>query len=305
MPALRSSSSLFLDRRQLIQATCLSILSGLPAVEAANFRPNAKKRVVCIGGGLTEIVCALGCESHLVGVDTTSRFPVSIRRLPSVGYARSLSLEGVLALAPQNVIVGRDAGPASVLARLREAGVTVSSADDGYTIEALLLRVTQLGRVLKREEKAQALTEQLWREWTAVISMVPVAESGIRVMFILGLAPGQVIVAGSGTGADVMLKYAGLQNAFSDTNGYRPITTEALIAAQPDLIVLAQPDSTTQEVARSTRESIKQIQGLSATPAAQPARWLVFDTMFLLSFGPRMPDAILTLHRTSLEALRA
>jgi len=305
MPALSRSSSLLSGRRKLLQATCMSLLLSGAKVEAANHRSSVKKRVVCVGGGLTEIICALGYESHLVGVVTTSRFPPSVRRLPSVGYARHLSLEGVLALAPHDVIVGHDAGPAAVLARLREVGVTVSSAEDGYTIQSLMSRVKQLGRILKCDDKAHLLAEKLWQDWGVLASSAPAVEPSVRVMFILGQAPGQVIVAGSGTGADAMLQYAGLRNAFSDTKGYRPITAESLIAAQPDLLVLTQSESVMQEGTRSASETIKQIPGLSATPAAHAARWLVFDTMFLLGFGPRMPEAILTLRRASIEAIRA
>ncbi len=304
MPSLRLLPTGLIGRRQLLQAACLSVLSGITDANAAQVRLNSKRRVVCVGGGLTEIVCALGQESSLVGVDTTSRFPLGVRRLPSVGYARNLSLEGILALAPQNVIVSQDAGPISVLSRLRSAGVAVSTAEDGYTAEALILRVKQLGRILRCEERAKSLAEKLRREWGAVVLHTLAPQTNARVMFILGQSPGQFIVAGSGTGAHAMLQHAGLQNAFAGTAGYRPITTEALIAAQPDLLVLTQPDSMAHQSASGASESIMQIKGLAMTPAAHESRWLVFDTMFLLGFGPRMPDAILALRRASSEAMR-
>lgn len=304
MPSLRQLPAGLISRRQLLQAACVSVLSGIIGADAAQVRPNSKRRVVCVGGGLTEIVCALGQESSLVGVDTTSRFPLSVRRLPSVGYARNLSLEGILALAPQNVIVSQDAGPVSVLSRLRSAGVAVSTAEDGYTAEALILRVKQLGRFLRCEERAQLLAEKMWHDWGAVAQDTPALQPNIRVMFVLGQSPGQFIVAGAGTGAHAMLQHAGLHNAFAETKGYRPITTEALIAAQPDLLVLTQPDAMAHQNASSVSESIMQIKGLAMTPAAPASRWLVFDTMFLLGFGPRMPDAILALRRASNEAMR-
>ncbi len=293
-----------IGRRQLLQVACLSAFSRFTSVDAAQVRPNSRRRVVCVGGGLTEIVCALGHESSLVGVDATSRFPLSVRRLPSVGYARNLSLEGMLALTPQYVIVSHDAGPLSVLSRLRGAGVAVSTAEDGYTVEALISRVKQLGHILRCEERAQLLAEKLWRDWGAVAQDTPALQPNIRVMFVLGQSPGQFIVAGAGTGAHAMLQHAGLDNAFADTKGYRPITTEALIVAQPDLLVLTQPDAIAHQNASSVSDSIMQIKGLAMTPAARASRWLLFDTMFLLGFGPRMPDAILTLRRTSSEAMR-
>ena len=207
-------------------------------------------------------------------------------------------------MAPQQVIVGHDAGPLAVLSRLREAGVLVSRVEDGHTLDALISRVKQVGQLLQCDGKVQALIEKLNVEWEALRQTLALPARTIRVMFILGQTPSQTLVAGTDTGADAMLKHAGLQNAFSGVRGYRPVSAEAIIAAQPDLVVLTQSDALTAGNGSNSRSLIHQFKGLSATPAARPGRWLVFDTMFLLSFGPRLPDAILTLRRASLEAMR-
>ena len=304
MHTLKQSAIQSVERRQLLRAGGIGLLSGFGMLDAAESRSSLKGRIVGVGGGVTEIICALGYESSLVGVDTTSRYPLSVRHLPSVGYARHLSLEGVLALAPQQVIVGHDAGPLAVLSRLREAGVLVSRVEDGHTLDALISRVKQVGQLLQCDGKVQALIEKLNVEWDALRQTLALPARTIRVMFILAQTPSQTLVAGTDTGADAMLKHAGLQNAFSGVRGYRPVSAEAIIAAQPDLVVLTQSDALTAGNGSNSRSLIHQFKGLSATPAARPGRWLVFDTMFLLSFGPRLPDAILTLRRASLEAMR-
>jgi iron complex transport system substrate-binding protein len=74
-------------------------------------------RIVSVGGALTEIVYALDAQACLVGVDSTSGFPSDAQLLPQVGYARSLSAEGILALSPTAVLVTEEAGPAGVLRR--------------------------------------------------------------------------------------------------------------------------------------------------------------------------------------------
>lgn len=66
--------------------------------------PGAKTRcIVSIGGALTEIIYALGAEASLVGVRKTSLYPAPAAKLPNVGYARALSVEGVLALSPTHI----------------------------------------------------------------------------------------------------------------------------------------------------------------------------------------------------------
>ncbi|PTT76963.1 hemin ABC transporter substrate-binding protein, partial [Pelomonas sp. HMWF004] len=100
----------------------------MPGLAVAQARP----RVVSVGGAVTETVFLLSAQSQLVGVDTTSLFPVDATRLPQVGYARALAAEGVLALAPQLLLASGEAGPPHVLAQLRRAGVRVEVLDDQH-----------------------------------------------------------------------------------------------------------------------------------------------------------------------------
>jgi iron complex transport system substrate-binding protein len=69
-----------------------------PAVSASAIR------LISIGGALTEIIYLLKADAELVGVDTTSIYPTEASRLPSVGYARNLSSEGILALHPTQLL---------------------------------------------------------------------------------------------------------------------------------------------------------------------------------------------------------
>lgn len=83
------------------------------------------QRWVSAGGALSEWVSALGGESKLVGVDTTSQHPDSLKALPSIGYQRQLSAEGLLSLRPQMLIGTEEMGPPPVLSQIRSAGVQV------------------------------------------------------------------------------------------------------------------------------------------------------------------------------------
>jgi len=304
MHALRKSGSLFQRRRLALQGLSLGFASGLCSFDRVLARTSEEMRTVSVGGGITEIICALGYESCLVGVDTTSRYPASVHRLPSVGYARNLSLEGILSLTPDRVIVGKDAGPVSVLSRLAATGVSVSFMDNDQSIDGLILNIKKVGELLNCPDRAEALSKRISLESIAVAETVYSFQRILRVIFVLGQTPSQFMVAGTNTGANTMLRFAGLHNAFSHFNGYRPVTAEGVIAAQPDLVVFAHSDSLGLEGIRSNASFVVLMNALSATPAALPVRWLVFDTMYLLGFGPRMPDAILTLHRAAIQAMQ-
>ena len=86
-------------------ALCASLVLSTQALAA-----ELPQRWVSAGGALSEWITALGGEARLVGVDTTSQHPASLKALPSVGYQRQLSAEGILSLRPDVLVKGGDYG---------------------------------------------------------------------------------------------------------------------------------------------------------------------------------------------------
>ena len=74
------------------------------------------------GGSLTEIVYLLGAEKQIVAVDVTSNYPPKARALPSIGYVRNLSAEGILSLDPTLVLGEDDMAPAHGVDAIRRHG---------------------------------------------------------------------------------------------------------------------------------------------------------------------------------------
>src|SRR4051812_40518421 len=57
-------------------------------------------RIVCVSKQYNEIIYALGAEQNLVAVDLSSTYPGQIKKLPTVGYHRMLSAEGIISMKP-------------------------------------------------------------------------------------------------------------------------------------------------------------------------------------------------------------
>ena len=92
----------------------IAIVTGLFIAHLAAAASPGPQRWVSAGGALTEWIVALGGESRLVGVDSTSQHPRSVKSLPGIGYQRQLSAEGILTLRP-NVLIGtEEMGPPPV-----------------------------------------------------------------------------------------------------------------------------------------------------------------------------------------------
>lgn len=288
-------------RRQfLLQAGALAASVCLPQTLWAADKKSAR-RIVSIGGALTEIIYALGASQELAGVDTTSLYPEAATKLPSVGYARTLSSEGILALAPNHVIATEDAGPPAVLRQISAAGVpvTILAANDKF--EGVLDRVARLGTLIDRPTQATQLVEKMKADWQRAREPILARKSPApRVLFILSHSPGQVMVGGKGSSAEAMLHYVGAQNAVQGFDGFKPLTPEAVIAAQPDVVLMT--DQGLSIVGGV--DGVLKLPGVAQTPAGQKRRVVSLEAMFMLGFGPRMPQAAAALDNALLKVMR-
>ncbi len=247
------------------------------------------RRLVSVGGALTETLYALGAQADLVGVDTTSLHPAAAQALPSVGYARSLSAEGVLSLRPTLVVATEDAGPPAVLRQLEAARVPLAVLHGDHRIEGVLARTQRLAELSGRVDQGRVLLAALQRDWqTAQQRVARLAVTTPRVLFVLSHSPGQARVAGRDTAADAMLRYAGAANALGGSfSGYKPLTPEGAIAAAPDVIL-----ATDQGLAAAGGiDGLLRLPGLAQTPAGRQRRVAALDALWLLGFGPRLPQA--------------
>lgn len=253
---------------------------------------NPARRIVSVGGALTETLFALGAQTELVGVDTTSLFPEAARRLPNVGYARALSAEGVLSLRPTLVVATAEAGPQTVLRQIESASVPLALLDTDHRIEGVLSRTQRLADLCGRTDAGRALVADLQRAWARTRDQLArhaaADKPPLRVLFVLSHSMAQVRVSGSGTAADAMIRYAGGVNVLGGVEGYKPLTPEAAIAAAPDVILATEQGLQ----AAGGIDGLLKAPGLSQTPAGRARRVVAQDALLMLGFGPRTPQAV-------------
>ena len=267
---------------------------GLGAAAAASLPAGAQTtprtvppRIVSVGSALTEIVYALGAEGQLVGVDTTSLYPEAAKALPQVGYMRALSAEGVLSLKPTLVIATTAAGPATTLDQLRATGVEVLVLPDHYDYDSVIAKIAAVGRVTGKEAEAAAMIARGRAEMAELAKRLATATGKPRVLFLLSMGGGAPQAAGRDTAADGIIRLAGGTNAIDSYAGYRPLTPEAVLASRADFVLVTR--QTVQ--AMGGIEAVLNQPSLRQTPAGRAGKVLQFDTLLLLGFGPRTPQA--------------
>jgi len=277
-------------RRSLILAAIVGTVAGLAAAFAEADPP---ARVVIAGGDLTEIAFAIGAGERVVGVDATSTWPPEAETRADIGYFRQLSAEGVLSLAPDMLLAAPDAGPAIALERIAAAGVEIRTAPDLPGAEGIAPKIRFVGEALGRAAPAGALAERVDADLAAVRAKVARLGSRPRVLFLLLLRGGAPVVGGAGTEAEAIIRLAGGENAGAAVEGYRPMTREAILAAQPDAILMM---ASRADAAGGIAEVLAR-PDIALTPAGRAGRAVVMPGMLLLGFGPRTPEAVSRLAR--------
>ncbi len=247
---------------------------------------SAQTRVVCLGGAITETAWALGAGETVVAVDDSSVYPSENRALPRVGYYRMVSAEGLLSVNPDLVLAHEQSGPPEVMEQLAAAGVRVVRIPSSATVTGLLDRVRSVGAALGRREQAEAIAASL--ETTLAEVAAAVVEPRPRVVFVFARGAGTLQVSGAGTAADEIIRLAGGVNAIEGFSGYRPLTAEALVAANPEVIL-----ATTSGLGSiGGPDALWAVPGVAATKAGEARRVVAMDDLYLLGFGPRLPAAI-------------
>ena len=277
----------------------VAALLALPALaEGPQPHPEAR-RILAIGGAVTEIVYALGEQDRLIGRDSSSVYPGEALELPDIGYMRRLSAESVLSLRPDLILAEEGAGPPEAVAMLQSSGIafeTIPDATDGAGIEA---RITAVGQALGDTSAAQPHLDAL-RADLGQLEALNAAVTPRRVLFILSLQGGRVLAAGTDTAADAMIRLAGAENAVTAYSGYKPLTDEAIMAAAPDLILMMRRDPVSDDDPILTEPGDAQLwamPAIAATPAGENHALVRMDGQYLLGFGPRTGRAALDLHR--------
>ena len=273
--------------RMKTQLACAGVLVSQMAVADA-----LPQRWVSAGGAFSEWVVALGGEGRLVGVDSTSQHPQTLRSLPSVGYQRALAAEGILALKPDILVGSTEMGPPPVLEQLKAAGVRIEMLSAKADVAALQHNLTELGQLLGKQTEAQAQTAGYLKRLQAQGDWVKQAQQqhpAPRVLMLLSHSGGNLQVAGKDTLAAWMIEQAG-GTSLGEHNGYKPVSNEAMLALDPQVIIFA-GGRLEGDAARAAL--LQQNPILAQTRAGRDGRVLVIDpTLLVGGLGPRVPDAL-------------
>jgi iron complex transport system substrate-binding protein len=243
------------------------------------------QRVVSVLPSLTETVCALQRCDRLVGVDRYSSWPASVRRLPQVGGGLDPSVEAILALRPDVVLMARSARGGQ---RLDSLGVPVVYLEPQQ--HADVQRALQVVGALLAVPPAEV--QRVWsamdQALTQTAESLPADRRRQRVYVEVSPAP---YAAGEASFVGETLQRLGLRNVVPRERGAFPLLSpEWVVRSQPDVVVLGQ----------AHRAGLAARPGWAAMPAVAKQRVCAFDEATwdtLVRPGPRLAEGAQALAR--------
>jgi iron complex transport system substrate-binding protein len=280
---------------------CASLLIGCGRFAKRATDQNPPQRIVCIGQAYNEMIYALGAQTNLVAVDYSSTYPPEIKNLPTVGYHRALSAEGILSLKPTLIINDDNIGPDNVVRQLQALKIPMKSfqaKDDSIQGTKALLR--EMGAFFHKEQRAEELCARIDSQMAAAALEIKKYKNAPHVAIIhFGRASNVYLLVGNGGGGDAgtagkMVELAGGQLAINTPGMQRMVSPEIIAKSNPQVILMTEYGFDRL----GSAERAKTLPGVAETDAARHNRLYRVPEHELMYFGPDAGENIIQLAKT-------
>jgi len=244
------------------------------------------QRVVALANGSAEIIASLGYLNILVGRDIASTSN-ELKGVPIATAGHQVVAEKILELNPDVLLIDNTTGPATAIDVIKRAGIKVAMIDEVWTLTDIATKIVAIGEVIGAQPAAVQLVEKL----NSGLQDSGKDHPGVRIAFLY-LRGGSAIylLGGQGSGADSLIAHLGAIDVGAQKfkQPFSPITSEALIAADPEIILVMSKGLESV----GGIDGLVSLPGISQTSAGKNRAVIAVDDSLLLSFGPRTPDLL-------------
>ena len=194
----------------------------------------APERIISYSPGATEILFAIGAGDRVVATDEFSDFPAETEALPKLPYS-SPDPERALVLEPDLLLMATQ--QREQVEQFRGLGMTVLFLDSAQDAGGVFGMIALLGEVTGNHQQAADLAASMIERIEAVTAALDNVEEGPLVFFEL---TADLYTVGEDTFVGELLALAKARNiAAGAASSYPQLTAEAIIAAAPDVVLLA------------------------------------------------------------------
>lgn len=247
--------------------------------------PN-KLRIISLIPSNTEILYELGLGDAVIGVSTEDDYPADVKtKLKFDGF--NLNKEALLKARPTHIVTHESARNAQhkILADLKARGVTIIYVKEAVRLSQLDETFMQVAEAVDRVDEGRRLSQRVTEDIDDVIRRYPSA-GGQRVFMEVSSAP-EIYTSGSGTLFDDMITRLGAVNVFHDIDGWQPVSKEAIVRRNPDVLI-----STTGQSGAAYRQTIERRGSFNETTAVKQSRIDALNDDLFTRPGPRIAKGL-------------
>jgi iron complex transport system substrate-binding protein len=250
--------------------------------------PQPPVRIVSLAPSITETLFAIGAGEQVAGVTDYCNYPAEARTKPRVGGMITPSMEAIVGLHPDLIILSMEGNLRDDFQRLDDLGIPLFVTNP-RTLHDIYRSVADLGALTgHRDEAATVVAGMQEREKHVVLPMRALVEPSV--LFIVSVQP--LVVAGGGTFLAGLIELAGGRNpAASSPSTYPQYSREAVVSDDPDVLVILSDAGGTDTVLTAEYPEWK---GLKAVRNHRVYR---VDADTFSRPGPRAAEALETLAR--------
>lgn len=250
------------------------------------------KRIITLGSALTETADALGFGKNIVAVDVTSLYPVYVSKLPRVSNNRSVSAEALIAFAPDLVLAPEGTVSKEVQYQLKSAGIRFVNIKQEFSVKGALTFIRDVATALQVSAQGERLAKKTELSIIEALDRVKTSKKP-KVLFVYARGTGTMMVAGRKSSIDAIINLAGGKNAIIEFDNFKPYTTEALVKANPDVILMFDFGYNSL----GGINGILKMPGVGQTTAGKNKRIIQVDADLMVNFSVRLDQAITTLNK--------
>ncbi|WP_243298341.1 ABC transporter substrate-binding protein [Bacillus litorisediminis] len=247
------------------------------------------ERIVSLIPSNTEIAYALGLGEQVVGVTDFDNYPEEALEKEKIG-GMEINLEKIISLQPDLVLAHESTAVSSKdsLDQLKEAGLTVLFVNNATSFEDVYRSIELVGEATGTSEKAGEIVASMKDELQKIKDMAAtIPEENRKKVFIEVGAEPEIYTTGTNTFMHEMLEAINATNIAEDLEGWQPMTEEAIVEKNPDVIITTYgyytPDAAEQVLAR---------EGWSQVTAIQSKQVYDVHSDLVARSGPRLIEGV-------------
>ena len=260
--------------------------------EISSENSKTKNKIVSLNGGITEIISALGHEKEIVATDVTSTYPETLKTTAKdLGHVRSMTIEPIMAVSPSLILAtDKDINP-DLLSKIKSSGIHTELFKQEFSVEGTKKLIEEVAKAVGNTDY-QKLNDKIDADLKQI---QPIAKKP-KVLFIYARG-NMMMVSGKNTPMAALINIAGGENAINDFEDFKPLTPEAVVKANPDVLFFF----TSGLQSSGGNEGVLKMPGVSQTNAGKNKKIIAMDGGFVSGFGPRLGEAAVALNKLLVE----